>query len=291
MPCYHPIDIPVKHKPIREGARPVWQTRTLPCGRCLGCRANQAREWSIRIMHETQMHNSAWFLTLTYDNENLPENGSLCPTHLQGFFKTLRRDHPTGSISYFACGEYGEKTQRPHYHAVLYGPDFLDKYIHRPSPTSPVWKSQTLDSYWTHGLSEFSTVTPASAAYVAGYVRKKISTRYHPDAYTRVEPTTGELFDIQPEFSRMSLKPAIGKRWIEKYWPDVYPKDFVVIGGKKFHPPRYYDKWMDTHHPQIMFDVRYKRDADNIYIPEDKLQATETIHHARVSLFQNRDKI
>lgn len=291
MACYHPINVAVPKDGYRGSPRKIWVEQTVPCGYCLGCRADQARDWSIRIMHETQMHNSAWFLTLTYSNERIPQHGSLYPPDLQRFFKALRRERPSGTVSYYACGEYGEHTQRPHYHAVLYGVDFLDRHIHRDSHSGPVWRSKTLESHWPHGLSEFSTVTPASASYVAGYVRKKVSKRADPNHYTRVDPDTGELIDLQPEFNRMSLRPAIANRWIKKFWKEVYPRDEVIFDGRKLRPPRYYDKWMDNHYPDIMFDVRYTRDQNAEALQEQKLAAKEKIHHARVKLFQQRAKI
>ncbi len=237
------------------------------------------------------MHESAWFLTLTYNERKIPENGSLNPTHLQSFFKALRREQSKKPISYFACGEYGEKTDRPHYHAVLYGVDLLDKYL-TPSPNDrPIWRSRTLEKHWRYGHSEFSTVNPATASYVAGYVTKKVNKKVNPNHYTRLDPETGEIIDLQKEFSRMSLKPAIGKRWIEKYWTDVYPKDFVLLDGREFKPPRYYDKWMEENHPKIIFEVRCKRDEEAEYIPKKKLQAKEKIHQARTDLYESRGKI
>ncbi len=275
MACYHPIEID-------------W--RILPCGNCLGCRANQARDWAFRIMHETQEHESSWFVTLTYANERMPENGSLDPEDLRTFVKTLRRQQKE-KLSYYACGEYGETTQRPHYHSVLYGPRLLDKSPLRNNGNYPVWRSPTLESCWPHGHSEISTVTTGSASYVAGYVRKKISKRAKPEAYTRVDPETGELVELKQEFSRMSRRPAIAKRWIEKYWTDVYPNDYVVMQGKEFKPPRYYDKWMEIHQPEIMIDVKMERDARAIYIPPEKLAAKEKIHQARTELYQTRGNV
>ena len=291
MPCYHPIDVGVPKDSVRAGGPKIWTKQTVPCGHCLGCRANQAQEWSLRIMHETQMHDQAWFLTLTYNNERMPPNGSLNPSHIRTFFKDLRRDQPPKTVSYYACGEYGDNTQRPHYHAVLYGPDFLDRIIHRDDPHNPAWRSATLERYWTHGLCEFGLVTPGSARYVAGYVRKKLTKRQDPTAYDRVDPSTGELVTIHPEFSRMSRRPAIGKRWIEKYWRDVYPKDFVTMDGKRYKPPRFYDKWMDQHHPRMMFEVRLKRDKEAKHLAEEKLQAKEKIHKSRDALYSARNKI
>jgi hypothetical protein len=291
MACYHPITIPVAKPDLSRKDRKIWVETTVPCGRCLGCRADQARDWAVRIMHETQMHENAWFLTLTYRDERIPKHGSLRPSDLSSFFKALRRDYPPGSVSYYACGEYGETTERPHYHAVLYGIDFLDRHLWRNSPSSPVWRSPTLESYWTHGSSEFSTVTPGSASYVAGYVRKKVSRKVVEHHYTRVDDTTGELVELEQEFSRMSLRPAIGKRWIEKYWRDVYPADRVLLDGKPFRPPRYYDKWMDANHPRLMFDVRMNRDRNAEILSEYTLSAKEKIHEARVGLYQQRNKV
>jgi len=291
MACYHPIEIGVPKDSPHGNGRKIWVAQTVPCGNCKGCRAKQARDWAFRILHETQMHSSAWFLTLTYDDESIPQHGSLFPEDLQIFFKSMRRDYPPKSISYFACGEYGSVTKRPHYHAVLYGLDLLDK---RPAPSNsrhPVWRSPTLETYWPHGHSEFSSVTPGSASYVAGYVQKKISKAAHPEAYTRVDPETGELVELHQEFSRMSRRPAIGLRWIEKFWRDVYPRDFVVMKGREYKPPRFYDKWMEKNHPKIMAEVKAKRDSEAVWLPPEKLTAKEKIHNSRDALYTQRAKI
>lgn len=301
MACYHPIQVMVKKKGRLAVRRPV----TVGCGRCIGCRAEQSRQWAVRLLHEKTMHDAAWFLTLTYSEEEIPQYGSLYPTDLQRFFKNLRRDYQAGSVRYYACGEYGEVTQRPHYHAVLYGPHFLDKHFLRSADGLDVWRSQTLEDYWPHGHSEFGTLTSASAAYVAGYVRKKVSKRVNEDAYLRVDDETGELVELEPEFARMSLRPAIGRTWLEKYWQDVYPRDAVVVNGREFKPPRYYDRVMSEPckpdvpcfaggcdvHQEIMMEVSQKRideaEAQSAYT----LEAGEKIHQARIGLFQSRGKI
>ncbi len=127
----------------------------------------------------------------------------------------------------------------------------------------------------------------ASASYVSGYVRKKQKAK----DYNRCVPQTGEL--KAPEFARMSLRPAIGRRWIERYWEDVYPRDYVVIDGYQAKPPRYYDRWMDANHPELMEEVRQTR-FDNAHedLPSTyQLKAGETIHEARVNLFQARNTL
>ncbi len=243
----------------------------------------------MRIMHEAQMHEKSWFVTLTY--EEVPENASLDPEDFRRFIANLGKEHDAGTVSYYACGEYGESSQRPHYHAVLFGPEFLDRYEPVAVSRTGVWRSEALDSYWSHGFTELGSLTLASASYVAGYVRKKVRKQEYPDHYTRVDPETGELVELQPEFARMSSRPAIGRRWLERYWRDVYPRDFVVFGGFEAKPPRYYDKWMDDNHPTIMEQVRQKRWDEHEELLPPKLAAKEKIHEARVNLFSSRGAI
>ncbi len=251
------------------------------------------------------MHEHAWFVTLTYNDKEMPINDSLDPTHLRKFTKTLRRDEAksaeersekTGKpanrnrISYYACGEYGEDTKRPHYHAVLFGPHFLDKYPHYNHSNGQVWRSPYLESRWHYGNSEFSAVNHASASYTAGYVRKKLTAKQAPDQHLRVYEHTGEIVEVQPDFSRMSLKPALGKTWLEKYWEETYTHDRVIVEGKEYKPPRYYDKWMSENHPDVLIDVKLKRDKEAKYQPPEKVAAKEKIHKARSALFESRKK-
>lgn len=154
-----------------------------------------------------------------------------------------------------------------------------------------------MEKAWPFGICEFGSVTQAGAAYVAGYVRKKISAKVNPDAYLRVQEDTGELVELEREFARMSLRPAIGLSWIQSYWRDVYPRDFVIMNGSEMKPPRYYDKWMQLEDEkggaqerrQMMMEVREKRYEE---MPEDlsgyTLKAKEKIHLARLSLYGGR---
>lgn len=288
MPCYHPSRVGVLRK--GDPGRRVRDVIQVPCGSCLGCRSEQARQWAVRILHESRCHDQSWFVTLTYDDESLPEHGSLRPDDFKGFVRALRR-RSERPISYYGCGEYGSHTARPHYHAVLFGADFSDKslWAHRDTGTS--WRSPTLESCWKLGHSEFSPVTFASASYVAGYVRKKVAARANPEYYLRVNEETGEIVEVVPEFSRMSLRPAIGKRWIEKHWQDVYPKDYVVVEGFESKPPRYYDKWLEKHHPYVFADVSEKRWNPEKDESKRNLEAKEAHHRARVQLFNQRVQI
>ncbi len=302
MTCYGPSRVTIRRKSIIKGRRLAYEV-TVPCGSCLGCRTEQGRQWAVRIMHEKQMFEHAWFVTFTYSDDRIPKNGTLCAKHLQKFVKDLRQDIAkythAPEVSYYACGEYGERTQRPHYHAALFGVDFVDRLRHPDDSRIGVWRSDTLEEIWGRGMVEFGSLTMASASYIAAYVRKKVGLTKEPDHYLRVDIDTGELIELDQEFARMSLRPAIGRRWIEKFWRDVYPRDFVVIDGFEAKPPRYYDKYMDlldekggsSQRRNIMEEVRQKRYDQAVELDKYQLKAKKRIHEGRHALYAQRNTL
>jgi len=229
-------------------------------------------------------------VTLTYAPEKVPEYGSLEPRDPTLFLKRARADWGS-RLSYYLCGEYGERTFRPHYHVVLYGVPFMDRDIIDVRHDAPVFRSDQLESWWKLGLCEFTGLTYGAARYVAAYVRKKVRQRDVPEHYTRVDPSTGELVQLRREYGVMSRRPAIGRAWIERNWRDVYPRDFVVMDGKELRPPRYYDKWMDENHPRVMMEVREKRYEELVELSAKQLESKEKVHEAKVDLFQGRHAV
>lgn len=243
--CYHPITgyrAPGgKVKFASKGAfsdLPV----TVACGQCIGCRLERSRQWAMRCMHEAQMHDENCFLTLTYDDESCPEDMSLDVPVLQKFMKRYRKKFTGKTIRYYACGEYGEKFLRPHYHLCVFGHDFDDKELHSIKRDNKFYRSETLEQLWPFGYSIISDLTFQSAAYVARYVMKKVTGKGSEDAYWRGDPETGECWQVKPEFNCMSKRPGVGYDWYKKYKSDVYPKDYLHVNGVKSRPPRYYDK-------------------------------------------------
>lgn len=261
MPCYSPVtgrrtpDGRVVFSGL-EGYtdRPV----TVACGRCVGCRAKRARDWAVRIVHEAKMHERNAFLTLTYDDEHLPNGESLSLRDWQLFAKRCYKRF--GTFRYFHCGEYGEKLGRPHDHCIVFGEDFSsDRYPWTMRNGYPVWRSPTLEKLWPNGQSEIGSVTLESAAYVAGYVHKKVYGAKAEDHYTRVDPYTGECFSIRPEYTTMSRRPGIGRGWLDAFQEDVFPADFVVHEGKKVGTPRYYSDQLGDRDPEAREELRRER--------------------------------
>lgn len=215
---------------------------TLPCGQCIGCRMDRARDWSTRIHHEASLYEANCFVTLTFSDENLPEDYSISVRDIQLFMKRLRKKlgHP---VRYFACGEYGDYGGRPHYHLILFGYDPPDRTLWRRTQTDHlVYRSATLEQVWPYGHVEIGTVTLQSANYVARYITKKVTGEQAEEHYRRIHPLTGVECQVKPEFICMSSKPGIGRDWYSQFSDDVFPSDFVVIEGRKTPIPRYYKK-------------------------------------------------
>lgn len=245
MPCYKPIQI----------KNPEWRTSvnlkiTVPCGYCLGCKLERSRIWAVRCVHENQMHDNSCFVTLTYADENLPwgaDKPTLNPRDLQLFMKRLRKRFGNG-IRFFACGEYGSNTHRPHYHAILFGIDFPDKKLHGKAKNSDLYVSDILDNLWGLGNCIIGNVTFESAAYVARYIMDKKPNQSYIDQ------------SIEPEFVRMSRKPGIGKPWFDKFSLDIFPQDSVIIrGGIKTKPPRYYSLKYEQLNPEKYLQIKNQR--------------------------------
>lgn len=204
------------------------------------------------------MHAENCFITLTYNDEHLPGDGSLNKKHFQDFAKRLRKS--TGKkIRYFHCGEYGENLSRPHYHACIFGHDFQDKQLFKTVNGFPLFTSDSLTALWPFGFTTIGALTFETAAYTARYVMKKINGEQAFEHYSRINPYTGEITHVQPEYVTMSLKPGIGADWYEKFKGDVYPDNFVVINGKRSKPPRYYSNKLEQENPQQKIDIKQQQ--------------------------------
>lgn len=163
----------------------------VPCGQCMPCRINKKRMVTGRILLENQYSaKPSTFLTLTYDDDNLPDRGSLIPADVMGFINRLRQRkeiRQDGNPRYFAVGEYGDHSWRPHYHLALFG--------------VPPEHEDVFQSVWSRGFSYVGEITRQSAGYIAGYTTKKMTTYQDP-----------RLIDLGlvPEFTRMSKFPPLG---------------------------------------------------------------------------------
>lgn len=190
------------------------QDMVVPCGRCAFCAATKRSDWATRLEYESRLHVNKKFVTLTYANPHLTwkhGNPQLVKSDLQKWFKRVRK---TGvKIRYFAVGEYGSHTYRPHYHILLFG-DVADKVLQKA---------------WPFGHVHIGQVTQESVMYCLGYIITSKNWRMSTD---RVKP-----------FSIMSRKPGLGANYLSKamiQWHRSDRKNYVVLNGVKRHLPRYY---------------------------------------------------
>lgn len=268
----------------------------IPCGRCVGCRLDRSKQWAVRCVHEAQLYDNNSFITLTYNDEHLPEDGSLEVRVFQLFMKRLRKRFGS-KIRFYACGEYGDKYGRPHYHACLFNHDFQDKKVWKPGkdPSQNLYRSAELEKLWPYGYSSIGEVTFQSAAYVARYIMKKLTGPKGGSHYTFINEVTGVVTSRLPEFTVMSRRPGIGKNWLEKYATDVYPDDFVIMrDGKKHRTPRYYDTEYEKEFPSDIRKIKLKRKQKSIAHGKDntssRLQVREFIQLKKLDqLERNHD--
>ncbi|AXH76610.1 MAG: replication initiator protein [Microviridae sp.] len=272
MTCFRPLNafkgfskIPEKTS-ITFRRSDSWrgQKLQLPCGQCVGCRLERSRQWAIRCMHEASLYENNCFLTLTYNDKNLPSNNSLIKTEFPSFMKRVRKKYGAG-IRYYHCGEYGEQFGRPHYHALLFNHDFQDKKPFSEKNGISVYTSSELSSLWTKGFSVIGSVTFESAAYVARYIMKKITGEQAANHYgLRI-----------PEFTTMSRGSkklgtgGIGKGWFDKFKSDVYPRDAVIVRGHPSRPPRFYDTLLQREDWSTFELLKIKREKAGLRTVED----------------------
>ena len=214
----------------------------VPCGNCMGCKLERARQWSVRMMHETKFHAENSFLTLTYSNEACPQDYGLDLRHWQLFMKRLRKSLPQ-KLRFYACGEYGDLNGRPHYHAIIFGYDAPDKVFHSVSERGDKqYTSAHLSKVWPYGTITTGAVTTESCRYVAAYCMKKIKSGddYGAERYYRLSPIDGQMHRVRPEFAVMSRRPGIGQAYVEKFRSDFYPSGYVIVDGVRQAPPRFY---------------------------------------------------
>ena len=196
--CAHPIEV--------KGS-------TFPCGKCVFCKIQKTKEWSVRLLCESLYWKKKCMVTLTYDDDHYPFLGTLVKEDLQDFFKRLRDKIKPLRLKYFACGEYGESSGcRPHYHVILFGCD--DESI--------------IKSCWPFGFIYVRPVVWNTVKYVCQYVFKKYSEKYNKAIYGVLLPP----FQLQSN--------GIGSRFIEDYSDNLRETLCLPVHGEPINLPRYF---------------------------------------------------
>lgn len=297
MTCYRPV--PARrsdsgcvtiHPPLGTADMAV------PCGFCIGCVLEKRQQWALRCRHEASCWDNNVFLTLTYDDDKkgLEWHGSLNKEHPNLFMRYLRRelsgvqDAPGEArkpIRFFGCGEYGTQRKRAHYHLLLFNvrlPDH-ERYGER------TYTSKLVSKLWKYGNHLCGDVTPASAAYVAGYSLKKVQAIDRESSYGVVDFETGEFTIREREFSMCSRKPGIGQYWYDRYKSELR-NGYCVSDGQTVSVPRFYDKKLRVDDPALHEEMSWnKYEKGKSFNPADRSEARlavrEEVATARKSFF------
>lgn len=219
------------------------ETIPVPCGKCPACVARRVSSWSFRLMEETKISSSAHFLTLTYSTSTVPISPrgfmSCRKRDVQLFLKRLRKANPGVKLKYFCAAEYGGKTQRPHYHMLLFNADI-----------------NTIDPAWNLGTIHYGQVSPASAGYTLKYMSKGQTVPTHKND------------DRVPEFRLMSKRLGasyLSDNMVKWHKADLDNRMYCNLsGGQKISMPRYYkDKlYSEQERKRVAFFARIKMIAD-----------------------------
>lgn len=330
MPCYHPL---FAYSPINDAltdkqrlvflgydstaaasAREKgFDVYSLPCGKCIGCRLDYSREWANRCMLELKYHDSAYFVTLTYNDAHIPRTTyldsdgqehsafTLCKRDFQLFMKRLRKAFPSDKIRFYAAGEYGDKSHRPHYHAILFGLHLHDlKPFGKNFRGEQYFTSQSLLDVWSVqetlfdgssarvpiGNVSVGAVSWDSCSYVARYVVKKAK-----------DEANGfyDTFNLVKPFCLMSRRPGIGRQFLDDN-PDVLEKPFIVLPtekkGLKMPVPDYFLRVSKLTNPDLYDKISLQRkyygtrasllrNSMSSLSEEQRLEISERSHESR----------
>lgn len=301
MTCYAPLkgwkDPETGGLTFQAGKNRKQNQMEVSCGQCLGCRLDRATMWMARIIHESELHadrGGNCFITLTYDDKQVPEDWSLRKRDFQNFMKRLRRKHPEKKIRFFHVGEYGGYCKhglpagnnrdadpqyrcpgcnvgRPHYHALLFNHRYDDLIAVGKKGDHVHYTSPSLEETWTHGITQVGDLTPQSAGYVARYCLKKVNGLQAENHYQNTDPETGEITNVHPEYSTMSRRPGIGRTWFDQYSADIFPSDETPVPGKGILPsvPRYYTEILKEQDPELHEEIKRRREKHKLEHPEE----------------------
>lgn len=253
----------------------------IPCRKCFGCRTDSKKAWTDRLLIESQRHDESWFVTLTYDDEHLPmcflpdENGiipdepTLQKRDLQLFFKNLRSRCGTKSykelygerhLMYYASGEYGDSSKRPHYHAIIFGLHVPDLKEWKRRNGFVYYSSDWLSDVWENrGFVSLAKVNRETIAYTCRYVMKKA---FDDDAASFIDR------GLEPEFHVMSKRPSIARTFFDEKvsgsLENYYVNKIHYLTGPDAEPvsyniPRYFDMLIEKENSDILVSVKKKR--------------------------------
>lgn len=270
MECTNPLNLHHSVKELRDRIGKSKKAGTVPCGRCLACRINRAKEWSIRLVHESFYHEDSMFVTLTYDDDQLPLE--LDPREAQLFIKRLRKHLGNRKIKYYITGEYGDTTDRCHLHAIIFNLGLGDHKLQKSKNGYQILEGP-LSKAWHKGFIFGGTVTPDSTRYVAEYIQKKM---YGLPAKDRPQP-----------YALMSQ--GLGKEWMLEHEEYLRTNLKITFQGKEFPIPKYYREKLELKEDIQLANAFYRQQKLSHY--DNKYQWSDVVEAKRAHRVQSNKNL
>ncbi len=231
--CTNPLKITVNNEEY-----------TVKCGKCDTCKKEKSQDWAIKLINESKYHKKACFITLTFDNKILLDKKSKAykygaspsfvynidnsKEYFKKFIKRLRKHYKDKRITFYHVGEYGEKTHRPHHHAILYGINFEEdrKEAEISKSGKPQFSSDILTNLWAAGRCRLQDINSNNIIYIAQYSLKKFK--------------NNELNKRYKTVMSFSNRSKISVKWVRRNYKEIKKGYLTDSDGKKFRIPESY---------------------------------------------------
>lgn len=257
------------------------------CSKCIGCLKIRSMTKAIQLHCELQTTEGySWFITLTYDDDHIPDNLSLYKPHITNFIKALRRHREkykhSGKFRYEQVGEYGTKTLRPHHHMAAFNLQLDDLELYSDNGKYKQYVSKLIEKKWSNGSVIIQELNFSNCLYIAQHSDKKIGNTTPNHEPEVLDAMTGEISkDRVPEYSTRSSNPGIGALWYQKYGDsDLYNTDSIVINGREYKIPPYFDKQLKKHDPELFAEIKEIRKQNAVEKTDEENQQQNRYNEA-----------
>ena len=265
----------------------------VPCGCCSECLKDRSRQWALRILKEAEQYENNYFITLTYNDDNLPQDRNLIKNEISQFNKKLKiylsRQNIQSTFRCYGVGEYGSQTARPHYHVIYFNLEIPDLKFYKIGESGELYfTSEFLEKVWNKGFVVIGSVDVGSASYVARYCDKK-------RLLSKTERQELEKKGIVPEFSVMSRRPGIGANYLDVIENNIKNGVYTIpIKENNYSLPLYYSKKIKESLAGSSYLVDYEKNKlinQNIKIHNDLLESDIVEDLEIVRYNEDKDKL
>ncbi len=266
-----------------------------PCGKCSACESLRSLKTAVQLYAECMTSKEeCYFLTLTFDDEHLPKDGSVRLKDIQNFNKSIRkfkkRKKQKPNYRNLYVGEYGGRTSRAHYHIIAFNLNISDLEEFNDEGGHMLYVSKEINKIWGKGNVTLMRLNFENCVYVAQHhFKEKLTRKQKVNEITYLHPVNLRLIKKrQSEFTHRSCSPGIGKEFFLEFKSDIFPCDYMIINGQKKPLPDYFSKLLKTYDPQ-MYELVINNRVKNIEYKTDKQHRYQSKYN--LAILKSKGKI